>query len=110
MIILIVYFIGEALHYTLHLPVPGSVLGLLLLFGALCTGLIKVEMVEDVCEFLLSNMSFLFIPAGVGLMVSFDVLKGKWPGFLTVVIVSTILVWIVGAYTVKLLRRGHQDE
>jgi holin-like protein len=110
MIILIAYFIGEALHSIFRLPVPGSVLGLILLFAALCAGIVKVEMIEDVCEFLLSNMSFLFIPAGVGLMVSFDVLKGKWAAFLTVIIVSTVLVWIVAAYTVKLLRRGQQDE
>jgi holin-like protein len=110
LIILTAYFLGEVLHSIFHLPVPGSVLGLILLFIALYTGLVKVEMIEDVCEFLLSNMSFLFIPAGVGLMVSFGVLKGKWAAFLTIIIVSTILVWLVTVYTVKLLRKGQRNE
>lgn len=73
MIILVTYFIGQVLQTLLHLPIPGSVIGLILLFLALQKGIIKVEMIEDVCDFLLSNMSFFFIPAGVGLITSFAV-------------------------------------
>ena len=62
MIILIPYFIGIELQLAFNLPIPGSVIGLILLFLGLQLGLIHVEMIEDFCEFLLSNMSFFFIP------------------------------------------------
>ncbi len=110
MIILVTYFIGQVLQIVLHIPIPGSVIGLILLFLALQKGIIKVEMIEDVCEFLLSNMSFLFIPAGVGLVTSFAILKGRWVGFITILIISTVMVWTITAYIVKFFRRGNLHE
>lgn len=110
MIILVTYFIGQVVQTLFHLPIPGSVVGLILLFLALHIGIIRVEMIEDVCEFLLSNMSFLFIPAGVGLMTSLGILKGKWIAFMVILIISTILVWVITAYTVKYLRKGSLHE
>ncbi len=106
MIILVTYFIGQILQILLHLPIPGSVIGLVLLFLALQTGIIKVQMIEDICDFLLSNMSFLFIPAGVGLITSFGILKGKWIGFISILIISTVMVWMITAYIVKFFRKG----
>lgn len=110
MIILIPYLIGTVLQLTLNLPIPGAVIGLILLFLGLQTGMVKAYMIEEVCEFLLSNMSFFFIPAGVGLMTAFGVLKGKWIPFIIIVVISTCLVWIVTAFVVKLLRKGCQNE
>ena len=106
MIVLIPYIIGVALQIIFNLPIPGSVIGLILLFLGLQIGIIKVEMIEELCEFLLSNMSFFFIPAGVGLMTAFGVLKGKWIPFIVIVVLSTCLVWIVTALVVKFLRKG----
>ena len=110
MMILSPYVIGTVLQLIFKLPIPGSVIGLILLFLALQIGLIKVEMIEELCEFLLSNMSFFFIPAGVGLMTAFGVLKGKWIPFIIIIVISTCLVWIVTAFVVKFLRKGHQYE
>ena len=110
MIVLIPYIIGVALQIIFNLPIPGSVIGLILLFLGLQIGIIKVEMIEELCEFLLSNMSFFFIPAGVGLMTAFGVLKGKWIPFIIIVVFSTCIVWIVTALVVKFLRKGHQYE
>ena len=106
MIVLIPYIIGVVLQLTFNLPIPGSVIGLIVLFLGLQLGIFKVVMVEELCEFLLSNMSFFFIPAGVGLMTAFGVLKGKWIPFIIIVVFSTCLVWIVTAFVVKLLRKG----
>ncbi|AWI04681.1 CidA/LrgA family protein [Clostridium drakei] len=110
MIILVTYFIGQLLQTLFHLPIPAAVIGLLLLFLALQIGIIKVEMIEDVCEFLISNMSFLFIPAGVGLMTAFGILKGKWIVFIAILIISTIVFWLITAYTVKFLRKVNLHE
>lgn len=105
MIILFVYFLGNVLQVLFKLPIPGTVLGLILLFAALYTRIIKVEMVEDICDVLISHMAFLFVPAGVGLMTSLGILKGKVIQFTLIIVISTIVVWIVTAYSVNFLRR-----
>ena len=105
MIILIAYFLGVIIQVFFNLPIPGTVLGLIFLFLALSFGIVKTEMIEDICEVLISHMSFLFIPAGVGLMTSFDMLKGKVMAFSAIIIISTFVVWIVTAYVVKFLRK-----
>jgi holin-like protein len=107
-IILAAYFLGELLRIGLHLPVPGTILGLLLLFAGLQTGLIKTEMIEETCEFLLAHMPFFFVPAAVGLMVSMHLLAGKWLLFVVLLVASTVLVWLATLYAVKWLRRGTQ--
>ncbi|MFA9397869.1 MAG: CidA/LrgA family protein [Clostridiaceae bacterium] len=105
-IILIPYIIGLALELIFNLPIPATVIGLILLFLGLQIGIVKVEMIQELCDFLLSNMAFFFIPAGVGLMTAFGVLKGKWIPFIIIVIFSTCIVWIVTAFVVKFLRKG----
>lgn len=105
MIILIMYFLGITLQTLLNLPIPGSVIGLIILFLALQTKLIRVDMLEEVSEFLLSHMAFLFLPAGVGLITALHVLSGKWIQFIIIILITTAIVFIVTAYVVKLLRR-----
>lgn len=105
MIILISYFLGTIIQLFFNLPLPGTVLGLILLLLALSLRIVKIEMIEDICEVLISHMSFLFIPAGVGLMTSFDMLKGKVIAFSIIIVISTFVVWIVTAYVVKFLRK-----
>lgn len=105
MIILIVYFLGTLLQLMFNLPIPGTVLGLILLFLALYFKIVKVEMIEDICEVLISHMSFLFVPAGVGLLTSLGILNGKMIPFLAIIIISTCVIWIVTAYVVTILRK-----
>lgn len=105
MIILMVYFLGMILQFLFNLPIPGTVLGLILLFLALQFRIIKVEMIEDICDVLISHMAFLFVPAGVGLMTSFGILSGKMLPFIAIIIISTAVVWIVTAYVVAFLRK-----
>ena len=105
LLILGAYFLGVLMEYALKLPIPGVVLGLVLLFLALQTGLLKAEWVEDTADFLLSHMAFLFLPAGVGLMASAGVLKGNVLPFAVIIILTTAVVWTVTAFTVRVLRK-----
>jgi holin-like protein len=105
MIILIMYFLGVLLQNSLKLPIPGTILGLIILFIALYCRVIKIEMIEEVSEFLLTHMAFLFLPAGVGLMTAMGILSGRWIAFILIIVISTAVVWIVTAYSVKLLRK-----
>ena len=74
-LILVISFIGEILKYLLPLPIPASIYGMVLLFTGLMTGVIKLESVKETGVFLIEIMPVMFIPAGVGLMVSWNVLK-----------------------------------
>ena len=105
MIILGAYLLGVIIQTAFNMPIPGTVLGLIILFLGLYSGIIKVEMIEDMCEILISHMSFLFIPAGVGLITSFNLLSGKIIAFSLIILISPVIVWVVTAYVVKLLRK-----
>lgn len=87
--------VGEFLCRILGLPVPGSILGLLVLTSLLQTGVVKLESVKPVCSFLVSNMGFFFVPPGVALMLYFDLIAKEWLPIVVATVVSTALVLIV---------------
>ena len=74
-IILLISVIGEILKTFLPLPVPASVYGLVIMLVALLTGILKLDQVKGAADFLVEIMPVMFIPAGVGLMGSWNVLK-----------------------------------
>lgn len=84
--------IGTWIKDLFNLSVPGSVVGLLLLFILLMSNIVKVEWVEAGAQFLISNLVFFFIPATVGVMNYFGLFKGKGILLVVVVLISTILV------------------
>ena len=92
LIILIFSFAGEVLHYLFPIQIPASIYGLVLLFIALMTGLIQLPQVEETAKFLIEIMPMMFIPAGVGLLESWGVLKPILVPVIVILIVSTFLV------------------
>lgn len=104
-ILYIFSIVGTWLKDLFNLSVPGSVVGLLLLFILLMTNVIKLEWIEDGAQFLISNLVFFFIPATVGVMNYFDLFKGKGILLILVILISTILVMgisgLVSQYLVK---------
>ena len=96
-LILLFSFLGELLHILLPLPVPASVYGLLLLLAALLTRICKVEQVKEAAVFLIEIMPVMFIPAGVGLLNAWGVLKPVWIPISVITVVTTVLVMAVAA-------------
>lgn len=92
------YWIGEFLSMLMGEFVPGSVLGMLLLFAALQLGWIKEEQVDAPAKALTDNMGVFFIPAGVGLMAQMDTVAANWWVILVAVLVSSVLVIASVAY------------
>lgn len=91
MIILIFSLIGEAISTLFHLPVPGSIIGLVLLFLALEFKIIRLRHIDTVGNFLLSNMTILFLPAAVGIMEKFNDIKDYLLP-ITIIILGAILL------------------
>lgn len=109
-IILIVCFMGDFLHNALSLPIPGNVMGMLILLFFLLTGVIKLSMIEDVSNFMLKHLSFFFVPAGVGLITCFSILEGKWTALTIVSVVSTVIIAATTGITVQILMRRRQSH
>lgn len=93
-------WLGEAASALLPIPIPGSVMGMLLLFLLLLI-LRKTDPIEEITEFLLKNMAFFFIPAGVGILAQFDLLWEKLLPLLTICVLTTLLTFLATAYTVR---------
>jgi holin-like protein len=109
-IILSIYFLGELLQKTFGLPVPGNILGMLILFFCLLSGIIKLEMINRISDFLLDNLAFFFLPAGVSLITCFSVLEGKWTTVLGVSVISTVIILGVTGLTVEFVKKLIQKK
>lgn len=103
-------FLGEILKKLFHIPLPGNVIGMIILFICLCTGIVRLDMIDEISKFLLEHLAFFFIPAGVGLIMVAGLLKTSWLSILLILITTTIIVIIVTGHTVQLLKRGNKNE
>ena len=102
---------GEALHYFLPLPVPASIYGLLLMFLALQTGVLKPERVKAASAFLIAVFPIMFVPGTVGVMELWDVLARLWLPILLAVFPVTALVFAVSGHVTQfLLGKREQKE
>lgn len=108
--ILLFSFLGEALKALLPLPVPASIYGLVLLFVALELGILKLSAIRETGKFLIEIMPVLFIPAGAGLIDSWDALRPMCIPVIVIMIVSTVVVMVIsGRVTQFVIRRGQRD-
>lgn len=83
---------GEGISALLRIPIPGSVIGMLLLTLTLQLRLVRVESVKSASDLLIKNLSLLFVPPGVGLMLYTDLLRQELLPLLAAFLISTILV------------------
>lgn len=90
--ILFFYFTGEFISYCINGFIPGSVIGMVLLFVALAFKWVKPGKVQKISTLLTDNMGLFFLPAGVGLMTSLAILTQYWLFILITSVVSTVLV------------------
>jgi holin-like protein len=103
--LLLLQSLGEVLSRGLHVPLPGPVLGMLLLLLALRWPLVQ-ESVRPVAEFLLQHLSLLFVPVGVGVMTHVALLSQYGVRMVLVIVLST---WISLAVTALVLRALMRD-
>ena len=95
LVILGASFLGEICNLLLPLPIPASVYGLVLLFTALMTGIVKLENVEKAATFLIATMSIYFIAPSVSLMTVIADYLDSLLGIVVICCVSTVLVMVV---------------
>ena len=110
-IILGIYLTGDLISKGFNLPIPGNILGMIILLILLCTKVIKISQIENISNFLLDHLAFFFIPAGVELMNSFGIIKDTWLKLIFVCIVTTSIVIVSTGLMVQFIsRKIHKDK
>ncbi len=94
-LLLLFQFIGEGLSTLLQLPIPGNVIGMALLLIALSRGWVKLDWLQEAADLLLSYMAMFFVPAGVGVMLYFELIGREWLPIVTGTVISTFVVMAV---------------
>lgn len=102
-IVFCICFVGDIISYLLPIPFPGSVIAMVLLFILLCTGAVRKRRIEAITDFLLKNMSLMFIPPTVSIIGYLDVLGEVFVPFVLICLITTVLTFLATAYSVKLV-------
>lgn len=97
--LLFFYLLGLGVSVLIGGIIPGSVLGMVLLFMALALGWISPERVDRLSELLIDNMVLFFLPAAVGLLTSIGLILNNLAAILVAAGVSTVLIVAAVALT-----------
>lgn len=106
----VMYMIGSAIQQYFQLFVPGSVIGLILLFLLLTSGVFKAKWIESGAQFMMRHIVVFFIPAIVGVMVYYKVFSGKGSFLIVTTLLSTILVMGVSGVLSERLHKKQVKE
>jgi len=108
-ILLVCQLAGEVIARLFKLPIPGPVVGMMLLFAGLVIRRGIPENLEKTGTTLLSHLSLLFIPAGVGITVHLKLLADEWLPIVVALIVSTVITLAVTGLVMQVLARGKKS-
>lgn len=102
------YYAGVYIQKLTHLPIPGSVIGLVLLFTMLKCKVIPVSWIETGTTFIQRYLPLFFIPATVGVMNNFHVFASGGQWLLLILIVSTLITMATAGHVSQWLT-GHSS-
>lgn len=108
-VILIILFLllGELVKMVFNLPIPGSIIGMVLIFMVLKLKWIRLEQVKPTSDFLLKYLSLFYVPYGVGLVTQYKFLNGKLTEIIIALVLSTFLAMFI---TMKLFKVFEKNE
>lgn len=98
--------IGEFIVWSTGVPVPSSIIGMILLAASLKVGIIKPRHVEKLSNFLVRNLGFFFVPAGVGLMNCLGLISKEWLPIAVASVGSTIIIIAVTGWVHRFVRKA----
>ena len=101
-LLLVFQLIGETIVQWLRLPVPGPVLGMLLLFATLVIRGGVPPALRNTANGLLQHLSLLFVPAGAGVMTHFSLLTTAWLPTTAAILLSTAITLLVTAFVMRM--------
>ena len=95
---------GELVVKLTGAPIPSSIIGMVLLCAALKVGIVKLEWVDKLSSFLVHNLGFFFVPAGIGLMNCLGLIADQWVPIVCATVISTIIIIAVTGWVHQLTR------
>ena len=102
--------VGELLQRLIPLPVPASVYGLVLLFAALCAGVVKLEQVKDAAGFLISILPILFVPTAVGILENWAMIRSDVIPIFLLALLSTVVTFGIAGRITQSLRKKEEKS
>ena len=92
-LIIVFSFLGELCRYLIPYPIPASIYGMLLMFGALSLKIVKLDNIREGGYFLTSCLPVLFVAPVVNLMDCWDRIRDNWLAVSLIVVVSTLVTF-----------------
>jgi holin-like protein len=105
-VLLLFQCLGEGVAFVFRLPVPGPVIGMLLLFATLLLKPRLHALVEPGATELLRHLSLLFVPAGAGVVAVGASIGGQWLALLGALAGGTLITLALTAAVLRALTRG----
>ena len=108
--ILLFSLVGELLQELIPLPIPAAIYGLVLLLGALATGVLKIEHIKEASDFLISILPILFVPVSVRILEYWGIISENAVVIIAITVVSTVLVFAVSGLVTQWLMRRKEEK
>ncbi len=112
-VIFLFQFLGEAIAEISGIPIPGNVIGMLLLFAALLIRVVPLETVDKPATILIATLGMFFIPPGVGLIEQWPILKRIWLPVAISSSLGTLITAVSAGFLLKMftgIGRGKRDD
>lgn len=102
-LIYICLYAGIAIASLLPITIPGSIIGMLILFVLLSLQIMPPKWVKPSSHLLIRYMALLFVPIGVGVMQYYDVLKAQFGPIVVSCFISTVVVLVIVSWSSHLV-------
>lgn len=112
-VILIFAFLGEVCRALIPYPIPASIYGMVLLFAALATKIVKLEQVRQSSTFLTSILPVLFVAPVVNLMDCWELVRENLLPLAVIVLTTTVVVFAISGLVTQWLtgaKKGGEDD
>ncbi len=96
-------YAGIFVASLLPIVIPGSIIGMLILFVLLSLQILPAKWVKPSCHLLIRYMALLFVPIGVGVMQYYDVLKAQFGPVVVSCLISTLVVLVIVSWSSHLV-------
>lgn len=96
-------YTGIFISSLLPIAIPGSIIGMLILFVLLALQILPAHWVNPGCSLLIRYMALLFVPVGVGVMQYFDLLRAQFGPVVVSCAVSTLIAFLVVGWSSHLV-------
>lgn len=107
-VIMLFVFLGYVLEALIPLPIAGSIYGLVLLFLALCTGVVKLSWVDDVATWLHGIMGLFFVAPAVAIIDVWADIRNIWPALVLLLVAAYVITMIITGITADRLIGGNE--